>query len=565
MRFLFFLILVRYGVLCEDDSNYYVIEVPDPLKDYQKSFKVYWNVPTMQCKSKKIPFDGLYEKYGIIQNKDDDFLGESVAILYDPGKFPALFETDSSGKYVERNGGVPQEGNIEEHVDAFKDTVSKRIPDPDFNGIAIIDFESWRPVFRQNFGVLSVYKDISYKKEYDKHWWWPESWVTSEAKYRFESSAREFMQATISIAKQMRPKARWGYYGFPYCFNMAAKNMAEDCPHNVKEENNQIYWLWAESTGLYPSIYSSQSLSSSELVSLIRGRIREASRLQVKGTPILPYFWYRYRDGGFLRERDLSRALETIYNSEASGIIIWGSSSDVNTVEKCTKLKDYIRETFGPYVSKYTKNKRKVQNDEEFTWKPAIEENSFFPLRPNTENILTEESQSESNITEETQVLDKEYFINNLTSIIFIVDSDKVKDKYILNNISSPTMTEATSTTDLSTIQIRETSEEFTTEISNTTDVSAEFIFSSEITTEGAETTTANSIDASEEKRMINDEFIILFTNLSSQILDFTTDNLEKHLDSYEPSKSNRERTSETPDLYTPTESVDEVVSYIYN
>lgn len=60
-----------------------------------------------------------------------------------------------------------------------------------------------------------------------------------QAKRRFEEAAREFMQATISLAKQMRPLALWGYYGFPYCFNMATNNKNESCADNVPEENDR--------------------------------------------------------------------------------------------------------------------------------------------------------------------------------------------------------------------------------------------------------------------------------------------------------------------------------------
>lgn len=48
-------------------------------------------------------------------------------------------------------------------------------------------------------------------------------------------------------------------------------------------------------------------------------------------------------------------ALSTLYNSRATGIIIWGSSNDVNTVEKCNKLLKYVQNTLGPAVAKYTK------------------------------------------------------------------------------------------------------------------------------------------------------------------------------------------------------------------
>ncbi|CAH2057922.1 unnamed protein product, partial [Iphiclides podalirius] len=341
-------------------NNYYVIEMPEDApptraQPQQKTFSVYWNVPTMQCRSKRIPFSGLYERYGIIQNAEDRFRGEKISILYDPGLFPALLKNESSGKLRFRNGGVPQEGNINEHLEAFRLTMEQSIPDVDFAGVGIIDFESWRPVFRQNFGVLTPYKDVSYDIERKLHWWWPKTWIQDEARKRYEEAARVFMETTISLAKQMRPKALWGYYGFPYCFNMAANNPLEKCSANVMKENNQIQWLWSESSALYPSVYSSSSLSAKQLAALVRGRVAEAARVGSSG-PVLPYFWFRYRDGGFLSEIDLQTVLKTLYKSNASGFIIWGSSNDVNTVDKCNKLLSYVENTLGPAIAKYVKS-----------------------------------------------------------------------------------------------------------------------------------------------------------------------------------------------------------------
>ncbi|XP_013168812.1 PREDICTED: hyaluronidase PH-20-like isoform X1 [Papilio xuthus] len=359
MLFFVFIILAGYlSVKCDDASNYYVIEMPTDVTTVrsQKPFNVYWNVPTMQCKSKKLPFTNLYEKYGIIQNSNDSFRGEKVTILYDPGLFPALLKNESSGKFKFRNGGVPQEGNITSHLDAFRSTVEKSIPDEKFDGIGIIDFESWRPVFRQNFGVLVPYKDVSVQIEKKLHWWWPNTWLQEEAKDRFEEAARQFMQNTVSVAKQLRPRARWGYYGFPYCFNVATNNPGEACPNNVIRENNQIKWLWSESTALYPSIYSSVNLTSKQLTWLVRGRVSEAARVRGGGgAPILPYFWFRYRDAGFMTQQDLDIVLKTLYKSEASGFIIWGSSNDVNTVNKCNKLQEYVNKILGPAIAKYVK------------------------------------------------------------------------------------------------------------------------------------------------------------------------------------------------------------------
>ncbi|CAG9568574.1 unnamed protein product [Danaus chrysippus] len=344
-------------------DSYFIIEAPElNVKEFKKDFRVYWNVPTFQCASKRISFENLYEKFGIIQNKGDRFNGDKITILYELGYFPSIFKNKTSGEYGFINKGLPQEGDLQEHLVAFKEQLLEKIPDPSFDGIGVIDFEMWRPVFDQNFGTLDVYRKISIEIEKERHSWWLNMWIKKEAAFRFETAARQFMESTLVLAKQMRPNALWGYYGYPHCFNMRDMDMKEDCVKSIPGANDNIYWLWAESTALFPSIYSSKKLTNSQLPFHIKGRIKESARVRLEDTPILPYFWFRYRDGDFMKQEDLSVALSTLYQSKASGLIIWGSSNDVNTVDKCKKLYNYVETVLGPNIAKYTQRSKKNSN-----------------------------------------------------------------------------------------------------------------------------------------------------------------------------------------------------------
>lgn len=98
----------------------------------EKIFNVYWNSPTFQCKSHKIYFDELLDKYKISFNENVDFRGDIITILYDPGMFPAILTNDSH--YYYRNGGLPQNGNISLHNKYFKETIEQLIPDVSFSG-----------------------------------------------------------------------------------------------------------------------------------------------------------------------------------------------------------------------------------------------------------------------------------------------------------------------------------------------------------------------------------------------------------------------------------------------
>lgn len=58
------------------------------------NFQIYWNVPTFMCHKYGMDFREVSNKFGILQNERDKFRGEKIAILYDPGDFPALLKDD---------------------------------------------------------------------------------------------------------------------------------------------------------------------------------------------------------------------------------------------------------------------------------------------------------------------------------------------------------------------------------------------------------------------------------------------------------------------------------------
>lgn len=60
--------------------------------------------------------------------------------------------------------------------------------------------------------------------------------------------------------------------------------------------------MWSESSALYPSVYSTRNLTTSQLGSMVQGRVREAIRVRRHSSPILPYYWFRYREGGYMTE-----------------------------------------------------------------------------------------------------------------------------------------------------------------------------------------------------------------------------------------------------------------------
>ena len=61
--------------------------------------------------------------------------------------FPTI--SDSGDKV---NGGVPQNANLSEHLETLARDVVHWIPDPDWSGNAVLDFEAWTTVWELNTG-----------------------------------------------------------------------------------------------------------------------------------------------------------------------------------------------------------------------------------------------------------------------------------------------------------------------------------------------------------------------------------------------------------------------------
>lgn len=91
---------------------------------------------------------------------------------------------------------MPQEGSLQEHLVQYRKHIDELIPNTNNSGLIIIDFESWRPIFRQNWGVLSSYKEVSYQIEHERHPFW--------TKQRYETEVDTYTQDTVLYSSHVR-------------------------------------------------------------------------------------------------------------------------------------------------------------------------------------------------------------------------------------------------------------------------------------------------------------------------------------------------------------------------
>ncbi|XP_046546219.1 hyaluronidase B-like [Haliotis rubra] len=309
-------------------------------------FFVVWNVPSGGCEAHGINLN--LTTYRIVTNKNDQFMGENMVIFYGFGDWPQYRGNTPS------NGGIPQEGNLSEHFRKAEAVTNQDIPDPNYSGLAVIDFESWRPHLPLNFDSLKIYQTKSVELVKKQHPTWTNTTqIMEEATRQFDIAAR----CKDLYGEQLRPKAYWGYYGYPRCWGPSTTN---ECPIPGTWTTNDKYmgWLFSTNTGLFPRIYTNRNTPMHSRYLYVRQTVNETLRVQAKwsglNTPIMPYTLSQDNGTDFFQKDDLKVAIEEPAAMGASGVVIWGSSSFFHTSDECHKMQNDINKVFGPFVKNLT-------------------------------------------------------------------------------------------------------------------------------------------------------------------------------------------------------------------
>lgn len=260
----------------------------------RKPLLLAWNAPTEDCAPRHgIQFQLDY--FHIVASPNEGFVRQNLTIFYKDrlGLYP-YFEPDETPV----NKGLPQLASLRQHLDKMQEGVKKYIQDSNAKGLSVIDWEEWRPLWIRNWKTKDIYRRHSRELVHQKNPTWPPEQVSRVAQQEFEMSARKFMLETLKHAKNLRPKQLWGFYLFPDCYNHdyrhTLQNYTGRCPDVEVARNEQLKWLWTESTALFPSIYMGTVLrSSSSGRQFVRNRVKEGMRLASSGDGLArPVFVY---------------------------------------------------------------------------------------------------------------------------------------------------------------------------------------------------------------------------------------------------------------------------------
>ncbi|XP_011473092.1 hyaluronidase-1 isoform X1 [Oryzias latipes] len=321
-------------------------------------FLTVWNAPTASCLS-QYGVDLDLGMFSIVLNQNQTFMGGNITIFYAEklGLYPRY---SVQGDPI--NGGLPQNCSLDEHLRATRSNISTFIPDGAFQGLAVVDWESWRPVWERNWDSKQVYWEGSEALVRARHPDWSPAQVNAAARLEFMEAGRKFMEETVKLGKTLRPNGLWGYYGFPNCYNsFKSTNYTGECPAVEMKRNDQLSWLWNASSALYPDIYLSVEMRGlgGEVLLYTYHRVQEALRAAAgvppAGLPVFPYarIVYTYT----LDFLSLEHLIYTVGESAAlgsAGVVLWGDGIFSKSKATCEAVKSYIDEVLGSYLVNVT-------------------------------------------------------------------------------------------------------------------------------------------------------------------------------------------------------------------
>ncbi|XP_004478315.2 hyaluronidase PH-20-like isoform X1 [Dasypus novemcinctus] len=323
-------------------------------------FLLAWNAPTEIC-AKKFHVLVDLSLFSLIGSPRKDAERQDIALFYADrlGYYPRINEVTG----IIENGGIPQLGPLNAHLHKAEKDISYYVP-KNRVGLAVIDWENWKPTWARNGNPKDVYKNLSIELVQQKYIQLNLTEATKVAKEEFEKAGKNFMKETLELGKSLRPNYLWGYYLFPECFNHNYNKPGYTgiCFDIEKRRNDELDWLWKESTALYPSVYLNSHLTYSPQATLFaRNRVQEAMRVSKinharSPVPVFVYIRPVLTDvpSRYLSKEDLVSTIGEIVALGASGTIMWGSLNLTRNMQACKRLKNYMKTTLDPYLINVT-------------------------------------------------------------------------------------------------------------------------------------------------------------------------------------------------------------------
>lgn len=231
--------------------------------------------------------------------------------------------------------------------------IAAKIPDPNFAGYVCIDYETWQPNWSRTPNVRSNaapdFRDFDFKDDWEQHLLLNKPQVlrglTGAARDRamevtYNQASQKFYLDTLREGKRLRPKAKWGFYGFPYGEYYTFLPAYVNKWRNIND--NEMGWMFDAVDVIFPHVYSVFVTVEDRLptpgkyentpaanAQYIRDNTLEAVRVS-RGKPVMPFLYFRYHpnvgremEGKWVTDLVIRQTLEIPKQAGAKGVMIW--------------------------------------------------------------------------------------------------------------------------------------------------------------------------------------------------------------------------------------------------
>lgn len=296
-----------------------------------------WSVPAMGQAALKL--------YWNATNNQDPKTNPGKPDYANMIKLPAEFRTDIVILYEHQFGIFDPKGpgsmlkpkKFQQHLAKAAKDLEFKVPDPDFDGIIILDYEKWGPGYA---GASNAFRD-KWRDDFLKHNPGAINAPNLDAllESEYDALATKYYKETIELGKKLRPKSKWGVYSWPHDYKAAVYGKPDPNPH--RKRNDELYaWAWELLDVMTPSAYVIKHVlpdgspipdhnhywTESAHRAWLADLVRESQRVG-KGKPVFPYFCSHETADPFFGKpvliADVERTMKTLIEEGATGMILW--------------------------------------------------------------------------------------------------------------------------------------------------------------------------------------------------------------------------------------------------
>ncbi|CAG1010772.1 hypothetical protein PHYC_03924 [Phycisphaerales bacterium] len=343
--------------------------------DVPAPFDVYWNVQVAAPSGPQITEPSIHQNMVIL---DQGFLGAY------PMQGPHIMETWPGGR----------EAFLQMHVASLAAGVGHylKIPDPNWSGIAVIDYEKWMPFWTNHWNTPSSLGPTAMDGDFIDDWRdhirqnHPELLAGQTLDEQEQVFARTWIEAgrelyvrTIRECKRLRPNVTWGFYNLPnnnYLTNTLDFPPFSDRRAELPRVNDEeLAWLHPEVDAYFPSFYTAYvtvanptrhtRTDSAETFRTYWERGMAEARRYAGDKPVYPYLWYYYHDGSpttgtvFLNDYNVTNMFRHAQEFGANGAVIWGW---IPTLTELSRAQGYYNDTLFPVWHEFNAELEALRN-----------------------------------------------------------------------------------------------------------------------------------------------------------------------------------------------------------